>query len=162
MTRSGKDESDRAQTAFEPPLLLLVSLVLSFWLSRLLPLPLWPAGLARFGEVAGVVLVLGSIALMGWTALSIVRGGASVPVGKPTARLVIRGPYRFSRNPIYTGMVILLVGMGFSRDSWWFLAIAVATALLLRWGVILREEAYLVGKFGDEYREYANRVRRWL
>ena len=42
------------------------------------------------------------------------------------------------------------------------MALAVAVALLLRWGVILREEAYLERKFGDEYRDYAKRVRRWL
>lgn len=159
---SGKGESDRAQTAFEPPLLVLASLVLSFWLSRLLPLPLWPAAWARFGEVAGVVLILDALVLMIWAGVSMVRGGASLPVGRPTSRLVIRGPYRWSRNPIYTGMVTLLVGIGFSRSDWWFLVLALATALLLRWGVILREEAYLEQKFGDEYREYASRVRRWL
>ncbi len=162
MSRAGKGESDRARTAFEPPLLILASLLVSFGLSRFLPLPLWPGSLSRFGEVAGVVMILGSVVLMTWAGLSMMRGGGSLPVHTPTARLVVRGPYRLTRNPIYTGMVLLLLGIGFARDSWWYLVIAVATAILLRWGVILREEAYLEGKFGDEYREYANRVRRWL
>ena len=159
---AAKGQSDRARTAFEPPLLILASLVLSFALSRLLPLSLWPASLSRFGEVAGVVMILGSVVMMTWAGLSMMRGGGSLPVHTPTARLVVRGPYRLTRNPIYTGMVLLLVGIGCARDSWWFLVIAVATALLLRWGVILREEAYLEGKFGDEYRDYKTRVRRWL
>ena len=157
-----KGQADRARTAFEPPLLILASLVLSFALSHFLPLPLWPGSLSRFGEVAGVVMILGSVVLMTWAGLSMMRGGGSLPVHTPTARLVVRGPYRLTRNPMYTGMVLLLVGIGFAKDSWWFLVIAVATAILLRWGVILREEAYLEGKFGDEYRDYKTRVRRWL
>ena len=163
MARLKKAESaDRAQTAFEPPLLILAALAVSFGLSRLAPLPLWPAALARLGELTGVAMILASIVVMTWGALAMLRGGSSLPVNRPTARLVIRGPYRWSRNPLYTGMVLLLVGIGFARDSWWFLVIAAVTALLLRWGVILREEAYLEGKFGDEYRHYKTRVRRWL
>ncbi|MCE2557944.1 MAG: isoprenylcysteine carboxylmethyltransferase family protein [Acidobacteria bacterium] len=159
---AAKGQTDRAKTAFEPPFLVLASLVLSFVLSRFFPLSLWSESLSRFGEVAGVVIIFGSVVLMAWAGLSMIRGGGSLPVHTPTAQLVVRGPYRLTRNPIYTGMVLLLVGIGFARDSWWFLVMAVATALLLRWGVILREEAYLEGKFGDEYREYAKRVRRWL
>ena len=159
---AAKGQTDRAKTAFEPPLLLLASLVLSFALSRFLPLPHWPASLSRSAEVAGVVLILGSLTLMTWAGLSMIRGGGSLPVHTPTPRLVVRGPYRLTRNPIYTGMTLLLVGIGCARESLWFLVIAVATAWLLRWGVLLREEAYLEGKFGDEYREYAKRVRRWL
>ena len=56
---AAKGQTDRARTAFEPPLLIVASLVLSFALSRFLPLPLWPGSLSRFGEVAGVVMILG-------------------------------------------------------------------------------------------------------
>lgn len=155
-------EPDRAQTAFEPPLLVLVCLVLGFGLSWLLPLRIWPVGTNRAMVVAGVVIVVASFAWLTWSALTMVRGGSSLPVHHPTANLVIRGPYRRSRNPIYAGMVVAFLGLGLARSSWWFVALAVVVALLLRWGVILREEAYLERKFGDEYRDYAKRVRRWL
>ena len=155
-------EPDRARTAFEPPLLVLVGLVLGFGLSWLLPLRMWPAGTNRALVVAGVAIVVVSFASLTWAALTMIRGGSSLPVHRPTARLVIRGPYRWSRNPIYAGMVLAFLGLGLARGSWWFVVLAAAVALLLRWGVILREEAYLEGKFGDEYREYAKRVRRWL
>ena len=155
-------EQDRAKAAFEPPVLVLACLVLGFGLSWLLPLRIWPAGTNRPVVVAGVALVVASFALLAWSARTMVRGGSSLPVHRPTEHLVIRGPYRWSRNPIYTAMVLAFLGLGLARASWWFIGLAVAAALLLRWGVILREEAYLVGKFGDEYREYANRVRRWL
>ena len=155
-------EQDRAKAAFEPPVLVLACLVLGFGLSWLLPLSIWPVGTNRPVVVAGVALVVASLALLTWSALTMVRGGSSLPVHRPTARLVIRGPYRWSRNPIYTGMVLALLGLGLARASWWFVGLAAAAALLLRWGVILREEAYLERKFGDEYRDYAKRVRRWL
>ncbi|MDE2852252.1 MAG: isoprenylcysteine carboxylmethyltransferase family protein [Acidobacteriota bacterium] len=155
-------EPDRAQTAFTPPLLVLVGLVLGFGLSWLLPLRIWPAGTNQPLVVAGVAIVVASFAWLSWSALTMVRGGSSLPVHHPTANLVIRGPYRWSRNPIYAGMVLAFLGLGLTRGSWWFVVLAVAVALLLRWGVILREEAYLERKFGDEYRDYAKRVRRWL
>jgi len=155
-------EADRAQTAFTPPLLVLVCLVLGFGLSWLLPLRIWPVGTNRALVVAGVAVVVASFIWLIWSARTMVRGGSSLPVHHPTANLVIRGPYRWSRNPIYAGMVLAFLGLGLARGSWWFVVLAVVVALLLRWGVILREEAYLERKFGDEYRDYAKRVRRWL
>ena len=155
-------EADRAQTAFTPPVLVLACLVLGFGLSWLLPLRIWAVGTNGPLVVAGVVIVVASFAWLIWSARTMVRGGSSLPVHHPTAKLVIRGPYRWSRNPIYAGMVLAFLGIGLALSSWWFVALAVAVALLLRWGVILREEAYLERKFGDEYRDYAKRVRRWL
>lgn len=155
-------EADRARTAFEPPVLVLAGLVAGFLLSWLLPLRIWPVGTNRAAVLAGVAIVVASLAWLTWSALTMVRGGSSLPVNRPTASLVIRGPYRWSRNPIYAGMVLGFLGLGLARGSWWFVALAAAVALLLRWGVMLREEAYLERKFGDEYRDYASRVRRWL
>lgn len=155
-------EPDRAQAAFTPPVLVLVCLVLGFGLSWLLPLRIWAVGTNRPLVVAGVVIVVASFAWLIWSARMMVRGGSSLPVHHPTAKLVIRGPYRWSRNPIYAGMVLAFLGIGLARSSWWFVVLAMAVAVLLRWGVILREEAYLERKFGDEYRDYAKRVRRWF
>ncbi len=75
---------------------------------------------------------------------------------------MLRGPYRFSRNPIYLAMVLLQLGFGVWANSLWFFALAILSALLLAWGVILREERYLEHKFGDGYVAYRTRVRRWL
>ena len=114
-------ETDRAQTAFTPPLLVLICLVLGFGLSWLLPLRIWPVGTNRVLVVAGVAIVVASFAWLTWSARTMVRGGSSLPVHHPTAKLVIRGPYRWSRNPIYTGMVLAFLGLGLARavgGSW--------------------------------------------
>jgi protein-S-isoprenylcysteine O-methyltransferase Ste14 len=90
------------------------------------------------------------------------RAGTNVPTRRPATALVINGPYRFSRNPIYTGMIVLLLGIGVMVDSAWILAMAVPLALVLRYGVIAREERYLEAKFGAPYRAFRENVRRWI
>ena len=90
------------------------------------------------------------------------RAGSNVPTRLPTTIIVETGPYRFTRNPIYLGMVLGLIGLAIAFNSLWPLMTLVPFALVIRYGVIAREEAYLERKFGDVYRHYRARVRRWL
>jgi len=90
------------------------------------------------------------------------RAGSNVPTKLATTTIVETGPYRFTRNPIYLGMFLGLVGLAIAVDSLWLLAMLAPFALLIRRGVVAREEAYLERKFGDVYRRYRVRVRRWL
>jgi protein-S-isoprenylcysteine O-methyltransferase Ste14 len=80
----------------------------------------------------------------------------------PTTTIVDAGPYRFTRNPIYLGMIVGLVGLAIAFDSLWLLVAVMPFALVIRYGVVAREEAYLERKFGDVYGPYRSRVRRWL
>ncbi|UYN96018.1 MAG: isoprenylcysteine carboxylmethyltransferase family protein [Enhydrobacter sp.] len=75
---------------------------------------------------------------------------------------MIAGPYRFTRNPIYLGMMVGQVGLAIAFDSLWLLVTLVPFALVLRYGVVAREEAYLERKFGDDYRRFRARVGRWV
>src|SRR5262249_3126341 len=83
------------------------------------------------------------------------------PAGQPplssTADLT-----HFTRNPIYLGMFLGLIGLAIAFDNLWLLLMLVPFALVIRYGVVAREEAYLERKFGDDYRRYRARVRRWL
>jgi len=90
------------------------------------------------------------------------RAGSNVPTNLPTTTIVERGPYRFTRNPIYLGMFLALIGLTVALDNFWLLAMLVLFAIVIRYGVVAREEAYLERKFGDVYRSYRSRVRRWL
>ena len=76
--------------------------------------------------------------------------------------LVTTGIHGWSRNPIYVGMFILYAGIGLAACSPWALILIVPLAIILRYGVVAREEAYLGRRFGDAYRAYKTRVRRWL
>ena len=79
-----------------------------------------------------------------------------------TTAIVTHGPYRFTRNPIYLGMFLGQTGFAIGFDNLWILVMPVPFYLVLRYGVVAREEAYLERKFGDVYSDYKSRVRRWL
>ena len=103
-----------------------------------------------------------ALALLAWAIATITRAGSNVPTNLPTTTIVETGPYRFTRNPIYLGMLLGLIGLAIAFNSLWLLLTLVPFALVIRYGVVTREEAYLERKFGDVYRRYRARVRRWL
>lgn len=108
-----------------------------------------------------MVFALG-VALGAWAFSIITRAGSNVPTNRPTTTIVDTGPYRLTRNPIYLGMVLGLIGEAIAVNSLWPLLSLVPFALVIRYGVIAREEAYLERKFGDVYHRYRARARRWL
>lgn len=142
-----------------PPLILLGALLLGLALDWAWPAPFLPSAIQY---TAGAALIALAGTLAGSAIRCFVRAGTNVPTNRPATALVIAGPYRFSRNPIYVGMITLLLGIGIMVDSPWLVALVPAFALILRYGVIAREELYLEAKFGDSYRAYKSRVRRWL
>lgn len=68
----------------------------------------------------------------------------------------------WTRNPIYLGMFLVFIGIGVAAQSLWILTLTLPLAIIIRYGVVAREEAYLERRFGGAYRDYKTRVRRWL
>jgi len=151
-------QPDHAGVAFHPPLLLLASLGVGFLLRWLVPLSVPTSVPAMIGQA----VVALAVAVFLWTVSTMLRGHASIPTNRPTDAIVTGGPFRFSRNPIYLSMILLQIGVGAWTKSVWFFVLAAISAGLLTWGVIVREERYLEQTFGDEYRSYKSRVRRWI
>jgi protein-S-isoprenylcysteine O-methyltransferase Ste14 len=124
----------------------------------------WPFFFGSFAARLGVSTLLfaafGLILLMALRAFRQHHTTVS-PYGKATA-LVTSGPFRFSRNPIYVGLLLVALAFAVALDSAWQLVVALLLLLLLHFGVVLREERFLAAEFGDAYRDYARRVRRWL
>jgi protein-S-isoprenylcysteine O-methyltransferase Ste14 len=81
---------------------------------------------------------------------------------KPTSALVVDGPYRYSRNPIYLADALIYIGISVVIDTLWPILLLPIALAVLQQGVIAREERYLERKFGDQYRQYQASVRRWL
>ena len=81
---------------------------------------------------------------------------------QPTTSIVVDGPFRFSRNPLYVALLIFIAGWSFNFATWWPLILIPIIALTLHYAVVIPEENYLEGKFGDDYLKYKTRVRRWL
>ena len=151
--------ADHAHVAFHPPFLLLGAIAAGFTLRALQPAAFLPAA---WQNVAGPIVVGAALALFAWAIMTMRRGAASIPTHTPTDALVFGGPYAFSRNPIYLSMITLMLGLALWADSLWFVGLSALMVVLLSWGVISREERYLEQKFGEPYRNYRSRVRRWL
>jgi protein-S-isoprenylcysteine O-methyltransferase Ste14 len=145
-----------------PPFLYLACLVLGFALDRLLPLPLSNAEATLICSTAGGALMLIGVAIIAAGARNFSRAGTPVASSQPVRALVTTGIHGRSRNPIYVGMLLLYAGIGTAARSPWVLILVLPLILILRYGVMAREEAYLERRFGDAYRDYKARVRRWL
>jgi protein-S-isoprenylcysteine O-methyltransferase Ste14 len=142
-----------------PPLIGLAFVLAGLALDWAWPLPFLPQ-VAQYA--VGGALFAAALAPALWSFVLFRRAGTNVPTYRPTTALVVSGPYRLSRNPIYLAMTTLLLGIALMVDSLWLVGLLPPFALVLRYGVIAREERYLEAKFGDAYRAYKARVRRWL
>src|SRR5262249_32918242 len=154
------DTTDTANVIIRPPIAWVVAVLAGFALNWLLPLPFVPAAVPA-GWLGSMAFAL-ALALLAWAIVTITRAGSNVPTNLPTTTIVESGPYRFTRNPIYLGMFLGLIGLAIAFDNLWLLMMLVPFALVIRYGVVAREEAYLERNFCDVYRGYRSRVRRWL
>ncbi len=153
------DNDDTAGVIAPPPLIYLAWLVVGLALNVL-----WPAGLGVDGgryAVGAVLFALGG-AVAAFSIRQLRNAGTNFETHKPTTAVVTGGPYRFSRNPIYVALTLAYAGIAVAVDSLWVLALLVPAVVVMRYGVIAREERYLERRFGAEYRRYRATVRRWL
>ena len=157
---SGGSSRDTSGVAVRPPIAWALAVAMALLLHWLYPLPFLPASLPA-ATIGGLVFLAG-LALLIWAAFTFRRAGTNVPTNRPTTTIVAAGPYRYSRNPIYVGMFLGLAGIALGFDSLWPLVLLLPFFLVIRYGVVAREEAYLERKFGDVYSTYKGRVRRWL
>ncbi len=143
-----------------PPIVALIVAALMWGFSHLLSNPMlgnwrWPAGLG--------LMVLGiGLAVAGRR--SFVQSGTTInPINiRAAKRLVVHGPLKFTRNPMYLGMALFLVGIAATLGQPWLLAGPIAFALYIQQFQILPEERVMLEKFGAEYEAYRSRVRRWI
>jgi protein-S-isoprenylcysteine O-methyltransferase Ste14 len=110
----------------------------------------------------GIFMCILGVGLAAWGRITLVKGGTNVSPLKPTTAIVTAGPFRFTRNPLYVGVMTLLLGLSLALGTWWGLIVIVPLLLILHHGVVLREEAYLERKFGESYLKYQSEVRRYL
>jgi protein-S-isoprenylcysteine O-methyltransferase Ste14 len=145
-----------------PPALFAVPLAAAVAADRRVArLPLPGAGTAALVR-AGIAVGTAGIGLSAAGVVAVLRQRTTVVPHRPVTRLVTTGPYRVSRNPMYAGQAVGLVGVGLAMGSWWPLAAAAVGMLATSRLVIGPEEDYLADRFGDEYARYRTRVRRWV
>ena len=156
-----KIDPDSAQVRFPPPLVYLGFLLIGFGAERWIAFrtigiePPW-------GWIAGAILFFAGLAV-GLPAMQLFkRAGTPPPPWQPTTGIVTQGIYERTRNPMYIGMGLLYAGLAIGLDGPIALLLLPVVMLVIRNGVVAREERYLEAKFGEDYRAYKARVRRWL
>lgn len=143
-----------------PPIALGVPLLIGVTLTATAgdPFTLSPDG----ARIVGALLLMVFGIWNGWTLAVMASNRTAVLPGGATRAVLDRGPFRFSRNPLYLGLIVLDVALALLWPSEWALIGVPIGVALLSWGAIAPEERYLIIKFGAEYDEYRRRVRRWL
>ena len=144
-----------------PPLVYVVFFLAAVVIGRFVPLAPLPIGIG-IGRTLGAVLALSGVAVSAWSIRRFWASGTSIVPIRPSTAIVIQGPYHFTRNPMYLGMLLVYTGAACWFGLVWPLLLAPVLVLVMDLAVIGREERYLARKFGDEYRRYRAQVRRWI
>jgi len=154
-------ESAGANVRFPPPLVALLSVLLGVALNYAYSLPTIPLR-ASVRIALGIVIIIAGLAPAIAARVHFKRTGQSVIPWKPTPELIFQGPYRYTRNPMYVGLTLMQIGIGVALNNLWISLLAAVTLAIIHVIAVRPEEAYLSEKFGDPYRQYLTRVRRYL
>jgi protein-S-isoprenylcysteine O-methyltransferase Ste14 len=142
-----------------PPTYFYAAIVLMVALHLVLPLVHWVRWPWRF---AGVLFLVAGSVLNVWADGLFKKHDTEVKPFRESSSVVVEGPFRFSRNPMYLGGILSLVGVGLLLGSLSpFLVVPVA-AVVMTYRFILQEERDMERQFGERYLEYKRRVRRWI
>jgi protein-S-isoprenylcysteine O-methyltransferase Ste14 len=113
-------------------------------------------------KVLGVMIAFFGVYLVLWASAMLFRNRTALMTNRIAARLVIAGPFRYSRNPIYLGYTLLTIGYGIHIDNGWIPLAAIAAAVGTHLHVIRKEEMHLLARFGYEFERYCRRTRAWI
>ncbi len=142
-----------------PPVLFVIAILMIGILHSLLPI----THLLRPPDtLPGIILLLGGLGISAWHNRLFHRLGTNIHTFSEPGLLVTEGLFRFSRNPMYLGFAIALTGVALALGTLTpFLIVLLFVLIADRWYIPFEEQA-MTEKFGEAYRDYAKRVRRWL
>jgi len=142
-----------------PPVVALMFIVIAYFLGRFAPLPFAAPMILR--NIGLLMTFVGFLLGMG-AFLEFRRARTTLDPHGSVKQLVTSGIYRFTRNPIYLGFLLMVVGLPLNSGLYWGVVLAPFYIVMMNRLVIEREEAYLERKFGKTYTSYTSNVRRWL
>ena len=151
-----------SRVPFPPPLACFAGLALGFGIQYFHPLRIVRSSESILaGQIIGVSLLTISVVLVTYTIRAFRKAKTTHTFGRPSTALIVRGPFRFTRNPVYLSAGLSHAGVAFLANSLWPLLL-LAPALAVVNSLIRREEQYLNDRFGTEFEAYCRSVRRWL
>ena len=143
------------------PLVYVLAVLLALGLDRVDPLHIEGGWRLPF-EVTGAMVMAAGLWLVVWGYAKLIRHRTALLSSSPTTHLVTTGPYRFTRNPVYLGYTMIMLGAGLYIGNIWMAIIAALTAALTHAWIIRSEEKHLLARFGFEFECYCRRTRTWI
>ena len=151
--------TDQAGVIAFPPLLFGATLLIGLLIGYVFPMPLLPRITAL--TIGGGLLLVGvSTLLLSFRAM--IKHKTTINPNGVTTTIVKSGIYRYTRNPMYLSLTLIYFGVSVAANAWWGLLLLIPLLIVVQKGIIEREEAYLTGKFGNDYLSYKAQVRRWF
>lgn len=142
-----------------PPVYFLLAIAVMILLDSFFPLVHWVAAPWNY---VGIVLIGLGLLLTIRSVILFRRSGTQTHPGVKATQLVHEGPYRYTRNPMYLGLIIILVGVAVLLGSVSPLLVIPLMIWILHVKFILREEKWMENWFGEPYLDYKKKTRRWL
>ena len=141
-----------------PPAIYAGALAVGIGLGYVVPVAVFTA--FAWWYLAGV-LGAAAVGLALWALITFKRADTAVEPWHPARHLVTHGPYAYMRNPMYVALTLLTAALGVGADQLWVLVLLPLAVAATDRLVIAHEEVHLTSKFGEAYRDYCRRVRRW-
>lgn len=160
--RSTLEEVSGPENRIRPTWFFVLAFALSWWLGRTVPFDIDGAGASLVQRSVGVVLLIGGVAMTFWGLSTFARARTGIMPDRPARQLVVTGPYRYSRNPMFLGFVGIYLGLTILLNMAWPLLLLPLVVATLNVTVVRHEERYMESLFDTAYRDYCQQVRRWL
>lgn len=145
-----------------PPIIVACAISAGFALHAFYPLPWLPGVASELAFGLGLLVAAVAIAIIISTVRTLAKHNTTVHPTKSASKLVISGPFSFSRNPIYLANVCLIFAVGLLYGSVWMFVVAILAGIATQKLAIEREEAHLEHRFGRAWRHYRKTARRWI
>lgn len=157
-----QDFADRPNKVPWPPILFLAAVLAALALEAIWPMGPLPVAIRWGLRIAGFVVAMAGLGLDLTAMLAMRRARTNILPHRAADRLLTGGVFAISRNPIYLGNTLLLIGVAMALPSLWMAAAALLAAALVDQLAIRREERHLAARFGPAYAVYARGVPRWI
>jgi protein-S-isoprenylcysteine O-methyltransferase Ste14 len=144
-----------------PPLLYGTAALIALILIRVYPIPV-ARGHGWVPWLSGGALILLAISIDLWAVKTLIERSTAVLPHRCATCLVTCGPFRFTRNPIYLGYTLVMIGVGLMTLNPWFFIMAIVAVTLTTLFAIRNEEQHLLSRFGFEFERYCRHTARWI
>ena len=156
-----KNIKDNPGVFIPPPLFYVALFFLSFLMQRYFPIRR-EFFQTLFASISGVLLIITGFIFSVPALRQFIKTKNTVITVKPATSLQTSGIYSVTRNPMYLGLILVYTGLAFVIGNWWTIILLPILFILVTYLIILPEERYLSGAFGNIYPDYKKRTRRWI